>query len=75
MRFYPCRYCGGTVAYMKQRISGEYDFKINIDGTEADNSGIHDDLTYKGKWKYYRCVVCDTRMTSIAQYNLKSRFR
>ena len=63
MKFYPCKICGGTVAYMKQKIIGECDFKINIDGTDADNGGMHDGLKYKDKWKHYRCVVCDTRMT------------
>ena len=49
MKFYPCRFCGGTVAYMKQKIIGECDFKINIDGTDADNGGMHDGLQYKDK--------------------------
>ena len=38
MKLYPCKKCGGTVAVMKQKMSGFSYYRVNIDGSVEDNS-------------------------------------
>ena len=47
MEFYPCKKCGGTVAVMKQKMSGFSYFRVNIDGSDEDNSDMYDGLDVK----------------------------
>lgn len=62
MEFYPCKKCGGTVAVMKQKMSGFSYFRVNLDGSDEDNSDMYDDLDVKNCWKKYRCVECNSVM-------------
>lgn len=62
MEFYPCKKCGGTVAVMKQKMSGFSYFRVNIDGSDEDNSDMYDSLVIKDCWKNYRCVECNSVM-------------
>ena len=62
MEFYPCKKCGGTVAVMKQKMSGFSYFRVNLDGSAEDNSDMYDFLDIKDCWKNYRCVECNSVM-------------
>ena len=62
MEFYPCKKCGGTVAVMKQKMSGFLYFRVNLDGSAEDNSDMYDSLDIKDCWKNYRCVECNSVM-------------
>lgn len=57
-----CPHCGSDEGcYVKGRVSGRYIFRFTFDGAEADNSAIHDHLSYKdGKTLY--CLNCDKRI-------------
>lgn len=54
--------CGGTVAVMKQKMSGFSYFRVNIDGSDEDNSDMYDGLDVKDCWKKYRCENCGSVM-------------
>lgn len=62
MEFYPCTKCGGTVAVMKQKMSGFSCFRVNLDGSVEDNSDMYDGLDIKDCWKNYRCEECNSVM-------------
>lgn len=62
MEFYPCKKCGGTVAVMKQKMSGFSYFRVNLDGSPEDNSDMYDNLGVKNCWNKYRCVECNSVM-------------
>ena len=49
--------CGGTVAVMKQKMSGFSYFRVNLDGSPEDNSDMYDSLDIKDCWKNYRCDI------------------
>ena len=51
MEFYPCKKCGGTVAVMKQKMSGFSYFRVNLDGSPEDNSDMYDGLDVENCWK------------------------
>lgn len=65
MEFYPCEKCGGTVAFMKQKMSGFSFFRVNLDGSPEDNSDMYDSLDVKDCWKNYRCENCGSKMIEI----------
>ena len=65
MKFYPCKKCGGTVAVMKQMMSGFSYFRVNIDGSHEDNSDMYDGLGVKDCWKKYRCENCGSKMIEL----------
>ena len=43
--------CGGTVAVMKQKMSGFSYFRVNLDGSPEDNSDMYDGLDVENCWK------------------------
>ena len=51
MEFSPCKKCSGTVAVMKQKMSGFSYFRVNVDGSPEDNSDMYDDLAVENCWK------------------------
>lgn len=53
-----CSHCGsGDGYYMKQQVYGTAQYYCHFDGSEADNSSLHDYLNYKqGKIAY--CTRC-----------------
>lgn len=67
MEFYPCKKCGGTVAVMKQKMSGFSYFRVNLDESAEDNSDMYDSLDIKDCWKNYRCVECNSVMPVVEQ--------
>ena len=65
MEFYPCKKCGGTVAVMKQKMSGFSYFRVNIDGSPEDNSDMYDGLDVKNCWKKFRCEECNSVLSVV----------
>lgn len=65
MEFYPCKKCGGTVAVMKQKVSGFSYFRVNLDGSPEDNSDMYDGLGFENCWKKYRCEKCGSKMIEL----------
>lgn len=57
-----CPKCGGLDFYVKQRISGSSLYYETLDGTDTDNSSLHDGLMYTTISKYARCADCDTKL-------------
>lgn len=47
---------------MKQKMSGFSYFKVNIDGSDEDNSDMYDGLDVKDCWNKYRCENCGSKM-------------
>ena len=60
-----CPKCGGIDFYVKQKIRGSAERYETLDGTTADNSSLHDFLSYKTTSKYARCVDCNTKLFKI----------
>ena len=60
-----CPKCGGADFYIKQKISGSCERYGTLDGTQADNSSLHDYLNYRTISKYARCVDCKTKLFEI----------
>lgn len=65
MEFCPCKKCGGTVAVMKQKVSGFSYFRVNLDGSPEDNSDMYDGLGFENCWKKYRCEKCGSKMIEL----------
>lgn len=68
MEEYPvkkCKNCGGVDFYVRQRISGYGTYYDTLDGSEADNSDLHNNLSYKTISKYAYCADCKKRMFRI----------
>lgn len=60
-----CPKCGGADFYVKQKISGNAERYETLDGSQADNSTLHDYLSYKTTSKYARCVDCNAKLFEI----------
>ena len=59
-----CPYCNsGEGFYIKQQIYGSANFKCNFDGSEANNSDLHDNIFYKDS-KFVYCTNCNKRLFS-----------
>lgn len=56
-----CPHCGNDEYFVKMAMRGVTEYHRRFDGREgADNSHIHDSLTYvEGKWRY--CCKCKKR--------------
>ena len=52
-----CPFCGNDEYYTSQQFKGICNYKERFDGTEADNSDIHDNIVYYGGNKAY-CSRC-----------------
>jgi len=57
-----CKTCGCKEYIMKQKVSGFVYFRSRFDGDDADNTELHDDITYSNVWKFPRCENCGKRI-------------
>lgn len=62
-----CPKCGSVVFSVKQRVSGYTVFFDTLDGSEADNSDLHESLTYRTITKYTYCADCGARLFKITE--------
>ena len=62
-----CPFCGCETFYVKMRYKGSGIFRINFDGTEAENGDMYDNLknTYSSKFAY--CEGCNKRLFRFKQ--------
>lgn len=60
-----CSHCNSEEGYyIKQQIYGKAHFRFKFDGSEGENSDLHDNLTYKdGKVAY--CTSCNKRLFNL----------
>jgi hypothetical protein len=57
--FEECPYCGSEEGfYRKGRVRGSYICRYNADGTNADNTHLHDTINYVEQKTAY-CVDCE----------------
>ncbi len=59
-----CPHCGSETFYYKSRVSGIVATHVNFDGSEVDNSGMHDGMSYESL-KFAYCSQCQRK---IARY-------
>lgn len=56
-----CKRCGGTTYYTKARVTGFVYTHHNMDGSEADNTGMYDTIKEQpGRTAY--CSECGVRI-------------
>lgn len=60
-----CPYCGGESWFEKQKYAGEYEFRTNFDGTEAENGDMFDGATYKRTSKFAYCCDCYKKIAKL----------
>lgn len=59
-----CPFCKGETYYEKQYAKGPVSYYYNFDGSEADNSEMHIDITYDYTGRVY-CADCDKVLGNI----------
>lgn len=62
-----CPKCGGLDFFVKQRISGYGNYYDTLDGSDSDNSELHDGLKYKTISKFAICADCKKRLFKITE--------
>ena len=59
-----CPFCGNDEYYEKQRIVGYGNYFYSFDGSEVDNSTLHDGLSYYSTGRVY-CSYCEKYLGNI----------
>ncbi|MFD0771637.1 hypothetical protein ACFQZ1_23155 [Bacillus sp. CGMCC 1.60114] len=61
-----CPHCSSNEGYYtKEQVYGTVRYKHNFDGREADNSSLHDHVSYKGGKVAY-CIDCNKKLFNMS---------
>lgn len=60
-----CPFCGNTTYYTKSYTTGVTRFNYNFDGSEADNSGMYDNLVTREESGNVYCTNCHKRLGNL----------
>lgn len=56
-----CPHCGCETFYYKSKVSGIVATHVNFDGSEADNTEMHNSLSYESM-KFVYCSQCQRKI-------------
>ena len=60
-----CPYCGSGTIKIKQHISGDGEYYVDLASGEVEGSELHSYLRYKNTHKYALCTDCGKRLFKI----------
>ena len=60
-----CPRCGGTMFTVRQRISGNGEYYVDMETGEIESTELHSGLTYRNTGKYAVCTDCGKRLFKI----------
>lgn len=60
-----CPHCGGKSIQIKQHISGDGTYYVDLETGEIDSSSLHDNLNYRNRGQYAICTDCGKRLFKV----------